>query len=79
MTVICLFAVVFPAPGARLVERFMKATYLRFLLRLLRFQGIEPDVEKLERMFMVRKIYVQAFGIIFGSMALYSLFYPVFY
>ena len=79
MTVICLFGVVFPARSARLVERFMKFTYLRFLLRLLRLQGIEPDVEKLERMFTIRKIYVQAFGVIFGSMALYSLFFPVFH
>jgi hypothetical protein len=79
MLSICLFAVIFPDRSARLLERFAKFAYLGFHLRLLRLQGIEPDVRKLERLYTVRKTYIQIFAALFGGLQLYPLFYPVFH
>jgi hypothetical protein len=50
---------------------------LGFHLRLLRLRGVEPDVEKYEKLYAVRKIYVQVFATLLGGLQLYSLLYPV--
>jgi len=56
----------------------MRFAYLPFALKLLRLQGIEPDVEKYERMFTVRGIYIQVLATIIGGFMLVSLYLNIF-
>ena len=73
---ICLLAVLFPDRCGRLVEGLAKATYLPLHIKLLKLQRIEPDKEKYERLYTVRKIYIQVFAVLIGIWMLYLLFSP---